>query len=84
MPEASYSPGKNQLVIQTGSLKRLESYSLADKLQTSSEYDYDENGNKINWTVEDGEGIVLSVTKYIYESGLNTGIEIYGHLNETA
>lgn len=60
-----------------GSLKRTESYSALGILQTASEYLYDSDGNKTSWSVTDGDNNVLSETKYAYQSGKNTKIQIY-------
>ncbi|MDC7225560.1 MAG: hypothetical protein PQJ61_02220 [Spirochaetales bacterium] len=56
---------------------RIESYSADDELQTVSEYSYNEIGGKTLWRVLDADGIVISETRYLYEDGLNTRIDIY-------
>ena len=60
-----------------GRVVKIEAYNAEDLLQTVSEYEYDNAGNKILWRVSDGEGIVLSETRYVYSNGMNTVIEIY-------
>ena len=60
-----------------GQVLRVESYNAEDVIQTVSEYEYDDYGNKTVWKVLNEGGVVLSETRYIYEGGLNTIIEIY-------
>jgi len=55
----------------------VSSFDAEGGLQTSSEFEYDVDGNKIKWTVADGAGVVLSETVYIYEDGFPVKIEIY-------
>ena len=54
-----------------------ESYNAANVKQTASKYEYDADGRKVNWIVEDGDGVALSETKYIYDGDDCVKIEIY-------
>ena len=60
-----------------GYLERVESYSPEDVLQTVSVYEYDGAGKKTAWRVADGDEVVLSETKYIYNGDMLNKIEIY-------
>ncbi len=60
-----------------GFVEKSESFNSEGQLQSLSKYSYDEHGNKLNWSVADSDGVVLSDTKYIYKDGLNIRIEIY-------
>lgn len=55
----------------------VESYNSEDVIQTSSEYTYGQDGEKKSWSVYDGDGVLLSETRYKYEGGNNTVIEMY-------
>ncbi|HAK46524.1 MAG TPA: hypothetical protein DCO79_11480 [Spirochaeta sp.] len=66
-----------KLVTADGLSVRIESYNSEDELQTVSENTYDAEGNLTVWKILNGSGVVLSETRYIYESGENTKIEIY-------
>ncbi len=48
-----------------------------DNLQTVSEYEYDDSGNRMKWSLYDGSGAMLAFNTYLYEGKKNIRIDFF-------